>query len=193
MMMRILSILPAIVAFLCTIILLVSVVGYNPPSTRIEAPIVPCDQDISCPVGMNDADLSIPSAFMLLDIKLEISWDEPNRGWIGVVDSKVVEFCPPDSNGLTDCDSSEFEEYLVAGGPDSTGKLTFHGEPGNYRFITGGKDGSSLSSQFVIIDASVHLNYYVQIFLFISTIILFIGAGEMAFPLKRLWKKFRDG
>ena len=124
MMMRILSILPAIVAFLCTIILLVSIVGYNPPSTRIEAPIVPCDQDISCPVGMNDADLSIPSAFMLLDIKLEISWDEPNRGWIGVVDSKVAELCPPDSNGLTDCDSSEFDEYLVRWNSPPLGEQT---------------------------------------------------------------------
>ena len=192
MMVRILSILPAIVALLCTIILLVSIVGYSPASSRIEVPIVPCDEDISCPVGMNDEDLGIPRAFMLLDIKLDISWDEPNRGWIGVVDAKVVEFCPPDSNGLTSCDSSEFEEYLIAGGSDSTGQLTFEVVPGDYRFITGGKDGSSLDSQFVIIESSVHLNYYVEIFLFLAIIVLSIGAGEMAFPLKRIWKKFRD-
>lgn len=194
MMVRIMSLLPGIVGLACAIVLIASLVGYYPDESRMEIPIVPCSDDdaVGCQVGMTGEDLSVPPAFMLLDIDLEVEWGEPGRSWLAVVDAAAADECPPDSNGLTACTEEDLAEYIVTGGSDADGSLIFEVGPGGYRFITAGKDGSTLDTQLVVLSTSVHLNNYFEIALAIVTVLLLAGAGEMAFPVRVLWKRFRD-
>ncbi len=194
MMVRIMSLLPGLIGLACTIILIASLVGYYPSESRMEVPIVPCSDDdaVGCQVGMTGEDLSVPSAFMLLEIELEAEWEEPGRSWLAVVDAAAADECPPDQNGLTTCTGEDFADYIITGGSDSDGSLVFKLSPGDYRFITAGKDGSTLDTQLVTLSTSVHLNNYFEIALAIVTVLLLAGAGEMAFPMRVLWKRFRD-
>ena len=191
-MVRILSILPGLVGGLCILMVLGSLVGINVDNSRTDVPIVPCtDDSVGCPVGMTGEDLEVPPAFMLLEISMKLEWDEPDRSWIGVVDAKYQEDCPPDSNGLTSCTSDDF--VFIAGGPDSLdGSLEFVLEPGKYRFVTAGKDGSTLDEQLVTIEPEIHLAGFVEILLTTIGLTLLLGASEMAFPLREMWKRFRE-
>ena len=191
MMLRILSILPGFVGALCAIIVVISLIGYQPAESGSEVPIVPCSEgEIVCNIGMTGSDMEVPLAFMLLDIKLEVEWSEPNRGWIGVVESEAAETCPPDSNGLTQCESEDINNFLITGGPDSDGSLEFQIDPGSYRFVSGGYDGAGLDSQLVKMSTSIHLNNYVELVLALASGLLLLGAGEMAFPLRNLVNRF---
>ena len=193
MMVRILSVLPMLVGLLCATMLVISIFGYSPPASGTEVPIVPCtDSDIGCNVGMTQDDIDVPPAFILLDISLEVKWNEPDRAWLGVVDSKAKDDCPPDSNGLTQCTWEDMVVHKVAGGPDSDGSLVFEMGPGEYRFVTAGKDGSSLDSQQVTMSTSIHLNNIVEISLAVVSILLIAGAGEMAFPIRNLLNRFKN-
>ena len=90
----------------------------------------------------------------------------------------------------TSCTEEEITKYLIVGGPDNDG-LTFRLEPGEYRFVTGGYEGSGLSMQDVDMDASIHLDNYVEIVLAATSALLLLGAGEMAFPVRNLLTRFR--
>jgi len=193
MMIRLLSVLPGFVGVVCTLIVIFSLVGYSPNDSGAEVPIIPCtDSELGCNVGMTQSDMGVPTAFILLDIDLEVRWDEPDRAWLGVVDSGAAAECPPDSNGLTQCTWEDMSEYLVAGGPDSHDSMVFEMDPGKYRFVSAGKDGASLDSQQVVMHTSIHLNNYVEIALGAVSILLLAGAGEMAFPIRNLWKRFME-
>ena len=193
MMVRILSILPGFVGALCLIIVGISLIGYQSAESGSEVPIVPCSEgEIVCNIGMTGSDMEVPLAFMLLDIKLEVEWSEPNRGWIGVVESEAAETCPPDSNGLTQCEPEDINNFLITGGPDSDGSLEFQIDPGSYRFVSGGYDGAGLDSQLVKMSTSIHLNNYVELVLALASGLLLLGAGEMAFPLRNLVNRFRE-
>ena len=191
-MIKIMSILPGLVGGLCILIVIVSLIGIDIEDSRTDVPIVPCSDDaVGCVVGMTTQDLQVPSAFILLEISMELEWDEPDRSWIGVIASPPPEGCEPDSNGLTTCTSDDFD--FVAGGPDSEdGSFYFVLEPGKYRFVTAGKDGSTLDEQLVTIDPEIHLAGFVEIMLSAVGFILLLGAREMAFPIKEMWKRFRD-
>jgi len=190
MMVRILSILPGTVGLLCSLILLISLIGYYPDDSRIDVPIVPCSDEEACFVGMTEQDLTVPRPFLLLEINLEVSWSEPDRGWLAVVRGEAAEVCPP-TDGLTSCTEEDILDFIIDGGSNSD-ELALNMKPGNYRFVTGGQEGSGLDSQLVTLSSSVHLNNYVELVLVIVSVLLFAGAGEMAFPLRRIWKKFRD-
>ena len=192
MMVRILSLLPMLCGLLCALIVVLSLFGYQAPTTSSEVPIVPCSDDgEGCNVAMNLEDMEVPTAFSLLDITLEIEWKEPERGWLGVVEASAAEECPPDSSTrLTSCTEEEISKYLIVGGPENNGLMTVRWEPGEYRFVTGGYEGSGLSMQDVDMGASVHLNNYVEIVLATTSVLLLLGAGEMAFPLRNLIKRF---
>ncbi|MEC7757399.1 MAG: hypothetical protein VX621_06280 [Candidatus Thermoplasmatota archaeon] len=193
MMVRLLSILPGIIGILCALIVILSLIGFEPDKTGSEAPIVPCtDDDLGCNVGMTSEDMSVPSAFMLLDIRLEVEWNEPDRGWIGVVESGAARDCPPDSNGLTTCTAEDIEDFLVAGGPESGGSMEFRIDPGRYRFVAGGHDGAGLDSMLIEVKTSIHLSNFVELTLGIISILLLIGAGEMAFPLRNIFGRSGD-
>ena len=195
MMVRILSLLPMLVGLLCALILLLSLVGYQTPETGNQVPIVPCsDDDAGCYVGMTIENLEVPRAFRLLEITLELEWKEPDRGWLGVVDASAAKECPPDSStGLTPCTEEDIGEFLVAGGPtkERDGSMSFRLEPGSYRFVTAGYEGSGLDSQRVEMSSSIHLDNIVEIVLAGTSGLLLIGAGEMAFPVRNLLKRFR--
>ena len=191
-MVRLLSVLPGAVGAVCVLLVLVSLLGVGLEDSRSDVPIVPCtDDSVGCLVGMTSEDLEVPSSFVLLGIDLNIEWDDPDRSWIGVIESPPTEGCEPDSNGLTSCTSEDFDYF--AGGPNSDGgEFEFTLEPGKYRFVTAGKDGSTLDEQIVTIKTKIHFSSFVEIVLAGVGIMLLAGAGEMAFPIKSLWKKFRD-
>ena len=193
MMVRLLSVLPGFIGVLCAVIVILSLIGYQPDQSGSVIPVVPCtDDDFGCNVGMTGDDMVVPLAFILLDIDMEVDWNEPDRGWIGVVDASAADDCPPDSNGLTQCKAEDIEVFLVAGGPQSTGSMNFQVDPGAYRFVAGGHEGSGLDSQEAVMKTSVHLSNYVEIVLAMTSALLLVGAGEMAFPVRNLLKRFRD-
>ena len=192
MMVRILSILPALMGTICILILGASLYGYSSPDSGMEVPIIPCPEGSGgCIVGMTGEDMSVPGAFILLDVELSLEWAEPDRSWVAVVEAEAKEDCPPDANGLTPCTEDEVSKFIIAGGPQSDGSLEFQLKPGEYRFITAGKEGSGLDSQTATLGTSVHLSDYVEIALGILTVLLFAGAGEMAFPLRNFISRFR--
>ena len=92
-MVRVLGVLPGFVGFVCLILLTVSLVGIQIDSTRVQATTVPClDDDAGgCPVGMTGSDFHVPWGFSLIDVEVNIAWDEPEKSWIGVVDAKYAE------------------------------------------------------------------------------------------------------
>jgi len=192
MMVRILSILPMLVGLLCALILVLSLIGYQTPESGTRAPIVPCsNDDAGCNVGMTPEDINVPSAFGLLEITLDVEWKEPDRGWLGVVDSSAAKECPPDSNGLTMCTEEEIKVFLVAGGPQNHGTMSFEVKPGSYRFVTAGYEGAGLDEQLVVMTSSIHLDNFVELFLAGTSALLLLGAGEMAFPVSNLLKRIR--
>ena len=141
---------------------------------------------------MTVEDMNVPRAFGLLEITLDVEWKEPERGWLGVVDSSAAKECPPDSStGLTMCTEDDIEEFLVAGGPDNDGSMSFSVKPGSYRFVTAGYEGAGLDSQLVEMSSSIHLDNFVEIILAGTSGLLIIGAGEMAFPIRNLLKRIR--
>jgi len=192
-MLRILSILPGLVGFICALILLGSIIGYSTEEDISDIPIVPCSNDdsIGCQVAMTKADIEVPNAFRLLDIDIGVDWNEPDRSWFAVINDYDIK-CEPDDNSLTSCTESDFEKYIIAGGSQVDGEFNFKMEPENYRFITGGKDGSTISNQDINIKIEVHLNPLLEIILAAITLFLFIGATEMAFPIKKLFNKNKD-
>ena len=191
-MVRVLSILPGLVGSLCILIVIGSLFGMDLENSRTDVPIVPCtDDSVGCVVGMTADDLEVPGAFILLEISMKLEWDEPERSWIGVVGADAADDCPPDSNGLTTCTSEDLD--FVAGGPDSEdGSFEFVLAPGKYRFVTAGTDGSTLDEQLVTIDPEIHLAGFVEIVLSAIGLTLLVGASQMAFPLREMWKRFRD-
>jgi len=193
MMVRVLSILPMLVGLLCALILVLSLIGYQTPDTGSQVPIVPCSAgDSGCNVGMTVEDMEVPRAFGLLEITLDVKWQEPDRGWLGVVDSSAAEECPPDSStGLTMCTEEDIEEFLIAGGPENDGSMSFRVKPGSYRFVTAGYEGAGLDSQLVEMTSSIHLEDFVEIILAGTSGLLILGAGEMAFPIRNLLKRIR--
>jgi len=193
MMVRILSVLPMLVGLLCALILVLSLVGYESPETGNQVPIVPCSNgDSGCNVGMTVEDMDVPKAFGLLEITLDVEWKEPDRGWLGVVESSAAEECPPDrSTGLTMCTEDEIEGFLVAGGPQNDGSMSFRVKPGSYRFVTAGYEGAGLDSQLVEMTSTIHLDNLVEIILAGTSGLLILGAGEMAFPIRNLMKRIR--
>lgn len=192
-MMKILSILPGFVGFLCIAIMIGSIIGFSTEEVVTDIPIVPCseDENIGCRVAMTSSVIEVPNAFNLLEIKVSVDWEEAERSWFGVI-QQYDQFCEPDSNGLTNCTEVDFEEYIIAGGSDSDGKLKFSMEPGDYRFITGGKDGSTISNQDATLVIEIHLNSAIELIVGGIGIFLFLSATEMAFPLRELYRKFRD-
>ena len=192
MMVRLLSVLPGIVGIICVILLLGSLVGVPLGEERSTVPMVPClDDDLDgCLVGMTP-EIRPPMIFILLDIQLTFEWEKYEESWIGVVPSSSAENCPPHDNGLTDCTAEDFT--FVAGGDSITnGKFTWDMGTEDYRFVSGGREGTNLDDQLTYISTEVSFNPIIEIMLGLVSFLLLVGAGEMAFPLKKLWNKFRD-
>jgi len=195
MMIRILSVLPAVIGVICTLLLIVSLYGPTLESSRTNIPLVPCTDDAAgCPVGMTSEDLSSPTAFMLLNIELTIKWNQSDSSWIGVIASPPPSGCEPDSNGLTTCTADDFD-FIAGGGNERSGSLVFDLKPGDYRFTTASTDTSGIGGkQLVTITPEISLNPVAEVLLALVAILLFAGSGEM-FVHERImgvWKRFKE-
>ena len=184
--MRILSLLPMITAGVCAIFLLVSMIGVQVPQQEQKVPLIPCGVPgfETCPVGMSEDNLSIPWGMVFLNLDSNVQWDRGDVAWVGIVDAKWAEedACPPDNNGLTDCENTDFE-YL-SGGPDSENSFEHNLKPGDTRFVTGGKQGSiDLSTQTVVVDITVSLSIWVELLLLLAIVGLGASALDMNFPV----------
>lgn len=195
MMIRILSVLPAVMGVICALLLVVSLYGPTLDANRIKIPLVPCTDDAAgCPVGMTSEDLSSPSAFMLLDIELTITWNESDSSWIGVIASPPPSGCEPDSNGLTTCTAEDFD-FIAGGDSEMDGTLAFDLKPGDYRFATASIGTSGIGGkQLVTITPEISLNPVAEVLLGLVAILLFAGSGEMFVHEKILgiWKRFKE-
>jgi hypothetical protein len=119
---------------------------------------------------------------VFLDLDLTIGWERADDAWFGMVDSAAAITCPPDDNGLTECQPDDFE--FIAGGPESTDSFTADITPGEVRFVTGGKPGSlNMGSQIITISGEVGFNILIELLLATAAIVLLMSAFEMAFPL----------
>ena len=144
MMIRILSILPALMGVICAILVLVSLYSPVLETSRTDIPRVPCtDDSAGCPVGLSGDDMSSPTAFILLDIEVTIEWEQFSTSWIGVIESPPPDGCEPDSSGLTACTAEDFD-FIAGGAEEDGGSLTFNLKPGDYRFATASTDTSGV-------------------------------------------------
>ncbi len=185
-MVRVMSLLPFATGSLCLLLVLVSFFGFASGTIDDEIPALPCvgTQD-ECATGMSESDLDVPAAFFLLDVHLDISMELDDAAWIGIVDSKYAESCPPGDTGLTNCTASDYE--FLAGGPDSHGTVYHSLEPGSLRFVTGGDNGAVvLQESEVTTEWSVHLATWFAALLGFAGIGLCASGLHMAFPM---WAK----
>ena len=196
MMVRLLSVLPGFVGLLCVILLLGSLRGIDLPSERSVIDMVPCefeDPDL-CLIAMTP-EISPPTIFGILDIDLQISWQEADDAWFAVVNSDAAEICPPDEESwLTECTVEDVENYIIIGGPNELdGQMTWNIKTDDYRIITGGREGADIGDQQALTTSTqISLNWFVEFILALVSLTLFLGAGEMAFPIKKFFLKFRD-
>ena len=196
MMVRLLSVLPGFVGLLCVILLLGSLRGIDLPSERSVIDMVPCefeDPDL-CLIAMTP-EISPPTIFGILDIDLQISWQEADDAWFAVVNSDAAEICPPDEESwLTECTVEDVENYILIGGPNELdGQMTWNIKTDDYRIITGGREGADIGDQQALTTSTqISLNWFVEFILALVSLTLFLGAGEMAFPIKKFFLKFRE-
>ena len=196
MMVRLLSVLPGFVGLLCIILLLGSLRGIDLPSERSVIDMVPCefeDPDL-CLIAMTP-EISPPTIFGILDIDLQISWQEADDAWFAVVNSDAAEVCPPDEESwLTECTVEDVENYIIVGGPNELdGQMTWNIKTDDYRIITGGREGADIGDQQALTTSTqISLNWFVEFILALVSLTLFLGAGEMAFPIKKFFLKFRE-
>ena len=182
-MVRIMSLLPFGTGSLCLLIVLVSFFGFASGTIDDEIPALPCvGAQEECATGMSESDLDVPTAFLLLDVQLDISMELDDAAWIGIVDSKYAITCPPGDTGLTNCTSSDYT--FMAGGPDHEGTITHNLDPGSVRFVTGGDEGAvDLRDNTVTTEWSVHLATWVEAVLGMVGIGLCASGVHMAFPM----------
>ena len=188
-MVRVMSLLPFATGSLCLLLVLVSFFGFASGTIDDEIPALPCvgDQD-ECATGMSESDLDVPVAFFLLDVQLEITMELEDEAWIGIVDSKYAESCPPGDTGLTNCTASDYE--FLAGGPDHDGAIEHNLEPGSVRFVTGGDAGAiELQDNEISTDWSVHLATWVEVILALAGLGLCASGMHMAFPMVAMARK----
>ena len=182
-MVRIMSLLPFATGTLCLLLVLVSLFGFASGTIDDEIPALPCvgAQD-ECATGMSESDLDVPGAFFLLDVHLDISMELDDKAWIGIVDAKYAESCPPSDTGLTNCTSSDY--VFLAGGPGHEGTIGHDLQPGSVRFVTGGDEGAiELQDNEISTEWSVHLATWVEVILVLSGIGLCASGMHMAFPM----------
>ena len=181
-MVRVFSVPPFATGLICMLLVAVSLFGFASGTIDDEIPAIPCPTpQEECPTGMSDADLDVPSAFIMLDVKLEIKMELDDDSWIGVVDSKYAETCPPGESGLTDCSASDYE--FLAGGPDHEGAIHLSLEPGSLRFVTGGDEGSTqLQENAIETTWAVHLATWIEVLLTAGGVVLCLSGVHMALP-----------
>lgn len=192
-MIRILSILPGITGSICVILLLGSMVGLNLGDDSSTIDMVPCElDDDQCLIAMTP-EISPPTIFGILDISIEIEWSENADAWFAVVYSSAAEKCPPSDSWLTDCTAEDVDEFIIIGGDDEEdGVINWKIQTDDYRIVTGGREGADIGDKQVLTtNTQISFDWKVEWLLFIISVTLFIGAGEMAFPIRKIFQKIR--
>ena len=196
MMVRILSILPGAVGVICSIMLIGSLIWVSLPEESSTIPQVPCEVDDSeiCFIAMTEV-INPPMIFGLLDIDLEIKWSETTEAWFAIVETEAYVNCPPDiETKITECTADDVEEFIIVGGVDEEdGTLSWDIGTEKYHIITGGREGADIGDmQVLTTKGEISFDWKVEIILVTISATLFIGAGEMAFPIRKLFDKFRN-
>ena len=132
--------------------------------------------------------------FGILDIDLEITWEKSEESWFAVVDSEAAVVCPPnDETLLTDCTVKDVENFIIVGGSDEDdGIINWNIETDDYRIISGGRGADIGEQQVLTTNVEISLNLLVELMLGVISLTLFLGAGEMAFPIRKLFQKFKE-
>jgi len=197
MMVRILSILPGAVGVICSIMLIGSLFwGITIPEDSSTIPQVPCEVDDSeiCFIAMTE-EINPPMIFGLLDLDLDIKWSEESEAWFAIVGPEAYVNCPPDSETkITECTADDVEEFIIVGGEDEIdGVLSWDIGTEKYHIITGGREGADIGDmQVLTTSGEISFDWKVELILGVISATLFVGAGEMAFPIRKLFGKFRD-
>jgi|TARA_B110000003_G_scaffold97496_1_gene99624 hypothetical protein len=196
MMVRILSVLPGAVGIICGIMLIGSLIGVSLPEEASTIPQVPCEVDDSeiCFIAMTEV-INPPMIFSLLDIDLDITWSEENEAWFAIVGTEAYVNCPPDSETkITECTADDVEEFIIVGGEDEEdGTLSWDIGTEKYHIITGGREGADIGDmQVLTTSVEISFDWKVELILVVISVTLVIGAGEMAFPIRKLFDKFRN-
>ena len=196
MMVRILSVLPGAVGIICGIMLIGSLIGVSLPEEASTIPQVPCEVDDSeiCFIAMTEV-INPPMIFSLLDIDLDITWSEENEAWFAIVGTEAYVNCPPDSETkITECTADDVEEFIIVGGEDEEdGTLSWDIGTEKYHIITGGREGADIGDmQVLTTSVEISFDWKVELILVVISVTLVIGAGEMAFPIRKLFDKFQN-
>ena len=195
-MVRILSVLPGAVGIICGIMLIGSLIGVSLPEEASTIPQVPCEVDDSeiCFIAMTEV-INPPMIFSLLDIDLDITWSEENEAWFAIVGTEAYVNCPPDSETkITECTADDVEEFIIVGGEDEEdGTLSWDIGTEKYHIITGGREGADIGDmQVLTTSVEISFDWKVELILVVISVTLVIGAGEMAFPIRKIFDKFRN-
>ena len=195
-MVRILSVLPGAVGIICGIMLIGSLIGVSLPEEASTIPQVPCEVDDSeiCFIAMTEV-INPPMIFSLLDIDLDITWSEENEAWFAIVGTEAYVNCPPDSETkITECTADDVEEFIIVGGEDEEdGTLSWDIGTEKYHIITGGREGADIGDmQVLTTSVEISFDWKVELILVVISVTLVIGAGEMAFPIRKLFDKFQN-
>lgn len=196
MMVRILSVLPGAVGIICGIMLIGSLIGVSLPEEASTIPQVPCEVDDSeiCFIAMTEV-INPPMIFSLLDIDLDITWSEENEAWFAIVGTEAYVNCPPDSETkITECTADDVEEFIIVGGEnEEDGTLSWDIGTEKYHIITGGREGADIGDmQVLTTSVEISFDWKVELILVVISVTLVIGAGEMAFPIRKLFDKFQN-
>ena len=196
MMVRILSVLPGAVGIICGIMLIGSLIGVSLPEEASTIPQVPCEVDDSeiCFIAMTEV-INPPMIFSLLDIDLDITWSEENEAWFAIVGTEAYVNCPPDSETkITECTADDVEELIIVSGEDEEdGTLSSDIGTEKYHIITGGREGADIGDmQVLTTSVEISFDWKVELILVVISVTLVIGAGEMAFPIRKIFDKFRN-
>ncbi|MBT3600250.1 MAG: hypothetical protein HOE00_02880 [Euryarchaeota archaeon] len=173
-----------------------SLIGVSLPEEASTIPQVPCEVDDSeiCFIAMTEV-INPPMIFSLLDIDLDITWSEENEAWFAIVGTEAYVNCPPDSETkITECTADDVEEFIIVGGEDEEdGTLSWDIGTEKYHIITGGREGADIGDmQVLTTSVEISFDWKVELILVVISVTLVIGAGEMAFPIRKLFDKFRN-
>ena len=76
---------------------------------------------------------------------------------------------------------------------EEDGVINWKIQTDDYRIVTGGREGADIGDKQVLTtNTEISFDWKVEWLLFIISVTLFIGAGEMAFPIRKIFQKITD-
>ena len=146
----------------------------------VEAMLPPCtvedgvpfvgEDEVTCYWGMSGEVLEIPAEAIAANVDVDISWTKSGV-WIGIAEASEADKCELKGD-YYECQKESV--HMIAGGPNSNGKITWQPVPGEYRFVAGGDDSQTLQ-QF-----DVDWNYEASLKSTLAISLLFVGLSLAA-------------